>query len=59
MIGIIQKTFIGLTGIIYGSNHTKCISFSNHKCMIQPSLVNLHSRISRRKNFTTISLRLN
>ena len=43
MIGIIQKTFIGLTGLIYGSNHTKCISFGNHKCIIQPSLVNLHS----------------
>ena len=43
MIGIIQKTFIGLlTGLVYGSDHTKCISFSNQKCMIQPTLINLH-----------------
>ena len=31
-----------LTGLINESNHTKCVSLSNPKCMIQPTLINLH-----------------
>ena len=31
-----------LTGLVNGSNHTKCVSLSNQKCMIQPTLINLH-----------------
>ena len=43
MFGIIKKFFIVLLVIIVNaSNHTKCVSLSNHKCMIQPILVNLH-----------------
>ena len=43
MFGLIKKIFIGLlTGVVDGSNHTKCISLSNQKCMIQPTLINLH-----------------
>ena len=43
MFGLIKKIFIGLiTGIVNGSNHTKYVSLSNQKCMIQPSLINLH-----------------
>ena len=36
--------FIGLlTGLVNGlTNHTKCISLSNQKCMIQPTLINWH-----------------
>ena len=30
-----------LTGLVTGSNHTKCISLSNQKYMIQPTLINL------------------
>ena len=26
-----------------GSNQTKCVSLSNQKCVIQPTLINLHS----------------
>ena len=38
MFGLIKKIFIGLlTGVFDGSNHTKCISLSNQKCII-----NLH-----------------
>ena len=29
-------------GIVSASNHTKCVSFSNQKCDIQPTLINLH-----------------
>ena len=31
-----------LTSIVSASNHTKCMSLSNHKCMNQPTLINLH-----------------
>ena len=31
-----------LAGLVNGSNHTKCVSFSNQKCMIQPTLINLY-----------------
>ena len=43
MFGLIKKIFIELlTGLVNGSNHTKCVSLSNQKCMIQPTLTNLH-----------------
>ena len=31
-----------ITSIVSASNHTKCVSLSNEKCMIQPTLINLH-----------------
>ena len=31
-----------LSNIVNGSNHTKCVSLSNQKCMIPPTLINLH-----------------
>ena len=44
MFGLIKKIFIGLlTGIGNRSIHTKCISWSNQKCMTQPTLINLYS----------------
>ena len=43
MFGLIKKIFIRLlTGLVNGSNHKKCISLNNQKCMIQPTLINLH-----------------
>ena len=43
MLGLIGKIFIGLlTNKVNASNHTKCVSLSNEKCMIQPTLINLH-----------------
>ena len=43
MFGLIKKIFIGLlTGLVNGSNHTKCVSLSNQRCMTQPTLSNLH-----------------
>ena len=43
MFGLIKKIFIGLfISIVNASNHTKCVSFSNQKCMTQPTLINLH-----------------
>ena len=31
------------TIIVNASNHTKCVSLSNQKCEIQPTLINLHT----------------
>ena len=43
MFGLIKKIFIGLlTGLVNGSNHTKCVLLINQQCMIQPTLINLH-----------------
>ena len=42
MFGLINKMFIVLlSNIVNGSNHTKYISLSNQKCIIQPTLINL------------------
>ena len=43
MFGLIKRIFIGLSAsIVNASNHTKCVSLSNQKCITQPTLVNLH-----------------
>ena len=35
--------FIGLlTGLVNGSNHTKCVSLTNQKYTTQPTIMNLH-----------------
>ena len=42
MLELIKKIFIGwLTGLVNGSNYTKCILLSNQKYMIQSTLINL------------------
>ena len=44
MFRLIKAILIGLlTGIVNVSNHTKGVLLSNQKCMIQPTLINLHS----------------
>ena len=44
MHGIIKKKFVVLlTSAVNASNHTKCVSLNNQKCMTQPTLINLHS----------------
>ena len=43
MFELIKKIFIGLlTDIVNWSNHKKWVSLSNQKCMVQPTLINLH-----------------
>ena len=43
MFVIIKNIFIVLlSNITNGSSHTKCVSLSNQKCMIQPTLINLY-----------------
>ena len=42
MFRVIKKTFIVLlTSIVSAPNHTKCVSLSNQKCEIQPTLINV------------------
>ena len=43
MFTFIKKMLTGLLiSIVNASNHTKCVLFSNQKCMIQSTLINLH-----------------
>ena len=44
MFRLIKKIFIRylLTGIVNGSNQTKCASLSSQKCITQSTLINLH-----------------
>ena len=43
MFGLIKKIFIGLLiSVVNASNHTKYISLSNQRSMIQPTLINLN-----------------
>ena len=43
MFGLIKKMFIVVfSNIVNASNHTRCVSLSNQKCKIQPTLINLH-----------------
>ena len=43
MFKIIKKMFIVLLSNKFnGSNHTKCVSLSNQKCITQPAFINLH-----------------
>ena len=39
--------FIVLNNIFNGSNHTKCISLSDQKYMVQPTRINLHNEYSQ------------
>ena len=61
MFALIKKIFIGLlTGLANGSNHTKCVSLSNQKCMTQPTLINLHpNEYSQEFHNYPISVKLN
>ena len=43
MLRVVEKKFIVLlTILVNASSHAKCVSLSNQKCKIQPTLINLH-----------------
>ena len=60
MFGFIKKIFIGLLiGLGHGYDHTKCVSLSNHKCMIQPTFIDLHPNNYRQDfHYYTIVVKL-
>ena len=31
-----------ITGVVNASNQTKCVSLTNQKCEIEPTVINLH-----------------
>ena len=43
MLELMKKLLFGLlTDMVSASNNTKCVLLCNQKCMIQPTLINLH-----------------
>ena len=43
MFMLIKKMFIGLlTALVNASNHRKYAFLTNQKCVIQPTIINLH-----------------
>ena len=60
MFEIIKKIFIGLlTSLVNGSNHTKCVSLSNQKCMTQPALINFYpNKCSHEFHYYPFAVRL-
>ena len=61
MIWLVKKVFIGfLTGLVDRSNHTMCVSLSNQKCMIQPTLIHLHpNECSEEFHYYPFAVKLN
>ena len=61
MFGIIRKMFTVLSSnIVNGSNHTKCVSLSNQKCITQPTLINLHpNEYSQEFHYYLFAVKLN
>ena len=60
MIRIIKKMFIVLlSSLVNASNHRKCVSLSNQKWKIQPTLINLHpNEYSQEFHYYPISVKL-
>ena len=61
MFGLTKIIYIELlTGIISASNHTKCVSLSNQKCMIESTLINLHpNEYSQELHYYPFTAKLN
>ena len=61
MFGLIKKIFMGsLISIANACNHTKCVSSSNQKCMIQPTFINLHpNEYSQEFHYCLFTVKLN
>ena len=60
MFGIIKKMFIVvLSNIVNESNHTKCMSLSNQKCMTLPTHTNLQpNEYSQEFNYYPFAVKL-
>ena len=60
MFSLIKKMFIRLlTDLLSGLNHTKCLSLSIQKCMIKPTLNNLHpSKYSQEFHYYSFAVKL-
>ena len=48
-----------LISIVNSTNHTKCVSLSNKKCIIRPTLINLHTnKYNREFHFYPFAVKL-
>ena len=57
--GLIKKNIWLLTSLVNGNKHTKCVSLSNQKCGIPPTLIDLHpNEYSQEFNYYTFSVKL-
>ena len=61
MFEVIIKIFCRLlTGLVNESDHIKCVSLSNQKCMTHPTLINLHlNEYSQKLHYYPFVLKLN
>ena len=54
-----KKNFIRLlTSIVSASNHKKCMSLSNQKCMTQPTIISLHPNEHSQLHYCTFVVNL-
>ena len=44
--------------LVNRSNHTKCISLSNQKCLIQLTLINFHPKYSQELQYNPFAAKL-
>ena len=60
MFRLIKKIFNELlTGLVNGSNDTKCVFLNNQKWKIQPALINLHpNEYSQEFNYYSFAVKL-
>ena len=61
MLRLIKKTFMGLSiSITNASNHAKCVSLSNEKCLVQRTLISLHPyEHSQKFHYYPVAIALN
>ena len=61
MLGMNKKILtVLLRNIVNGSNHTKCVSLSNQKCITQPTHINLHpNECSQEFHYYIFAVKLN
>ena len=60
MFVLIKKMLLGLLiSIVNASNHTKCMSLNNHKCMTQATIINLHpNKYSQEFHYCSFGVKL-
>ena len=56
---LLQNVHCILTNIVIASNHTKCVSLSNHKCQIQTTFINSYpNKYSQELHYYLFSVKL-
>ena len=59
MFLVLLTSLVNASRIVNASSHTTCVSLSNQKCEIQPSLINLHpNEYSQELNYYPFPVKL-